>query len=246
MYSTITFYNIFDYRFEHYSEKNNSTMKILIKLPSRSRPKRLIEIVKNYIYMAENPSSIDIMINLDSDDPTVTPELCSTLKSIHSTTDIHIGTSHGKISAVNRDMELAKDYDILLLASDDMFPIVKGYDDIIRNDMQEHYPDTDGVLWYNDGNQGKKLNTLCILGRTYYKRFNYIYHPSYKSLYCDNEFTEVANKLNKQTYFDNVIIKHNHPGTFQGVENDELYETNQKYAYEDRDNYYKRRSQNFS
>ena len=26
-----------------------------------------------------------------------------------------------------------------------------------------HYPDTDGVLWFNDGYKGNKLNTLCIL-----------------------------------------------------------------------------------
>ena len=54
MYSTIEFYNTFHDTFEHYSEKirehysekTNSNMKILIKLPSRSRPNQLIKVVK--------------------------------------------------------------------------------------------------------------------------------------------------------------------------------------------------------
>jgi hypothetical protein len=77
--------------------------------------------------------------------------------------------------------------------------------------MTEHYPDTDGVLWFNDGYQGNRLNTLCILGKKYYDRFNYIYHPDYISVWCDNEFMDVANLLGKQIYFDDIIIRHEHP-----------------------------------
>ena len=66
--------------------------------------------------------------------------------------------------------------------------------------MTELYPNTDGVLWFNDGNQGNRLNTLCILGKKYYERFNYIYHPDYTSLWADNEFMDVANLLNKQIF----------------------------------------------
>jgi hypothetical protein len=76
--------------------------------------------------------------------------------------------------------------------------------------MTEVYPDTDGVLWFYDGWR-KDLNTLCILGRKYYDRFNYVYHPEYKSFWSDAEFTEVASKLNKQVFIDNIIIRHLHP-----------------------------------
>jgi hypothetical protein len=59
------------------------------------------------------------------------------------------------------------------------------------------------------------FNTLCILGKKYYDRFGYIYHPSYKSFWCDNEFTDVANELGKQTFIDKVIIRHVHPDWIQ-------------------------------
>jgi hypothetical protein len=132
--------------------------------------------------------------------------------SNYKNTEVVIGLSKSKIDAVNRDLNnYKKHWDIVLLASDDMVPQIKGYDDIIRDNMMFNYPDTDGILFFNDGFQGNKLNTLCILGNRYYQRFNYIYHPDYKSCWSDNEFMVVGNILKKQSYINQVIIKHEHP-----------------------------------
>ena len=141
-------------------------------------------------------------------------------------------------------MENETDWDIVLLASDDMIPKIKGYDTIIINKMMETYPDTDGVLWFNDGHQGNKLNTLCILGKKYYERFNYIYHPDYKSLWSDNEFMDVANLLKKQTYFSELIIKHEHPDVGYG-NRDNIHVNNSKNDIIDKNLYLKRKSINF-
>jgi len=217
---------------------------LLIKFPSKSRPSKLLYAYEKYISLAKNPQKIKTIISLDSDDPSVTPELCEKLQKIHSETQICIGEPMGKIGAVNRDMEYAGEYNILLLASDDMIPEYHGYDELIREKMLVHFPDTDGVLWFNDGFQKHNLNTLCILGRKYYQRIGYIYHPAYKSLWCDNEFTEVAQKLNKQVYFDLVIIRHIHP-IISGKGNDKLYQENEKYFNEDKDTFFNRRLNNF-
>jgi hypothetical protein len=217
---------------------------LLIKFPSRSRPSKLLYAYEKYISLAKDPQQIKSIITLDSDDTTVTSELIDKLKQIHPNTIVCIGEPLGKIGAVNRDMEYAADYDILLLASDDMIPEYRGYDDLLREKMTEHFPDTDGVLWFNDGFQKKNLNTLCILGKTYYERFGYIYHPSYKSLWCDNEFTEVAQRLNKQIYFDKVIIRHVHP-IITGTVSDNLYQVNEKYFKQDKENFFIRRLNNF-
>ena len=50
-----------------------------------------------------------------------------------------------KIEAVNADLE-SVDFDIVLLASDDMIPQLKGYDTTIKKNMKDHFPDTDGVF----------------------------------------------------------------------------------------------------
>jgi len=100
-------------------------------------------------------------------------------------------------------------------------------------------PNLDHVLWFNDGFQGNNLNTLCILGREYYNRFGYIYHPAYVSLFCDNEFTMVAQKLRRQTYIDRVIIRHAHPIIIK-TDYDSLYAHNETFFAKDRDTFISR------
>jgi hypothetical protein len=100
------------------------------------------------------------------------------------------------------------------------------------------------VLWYNDGYVGQKLNTMCIMGRKYFDRFAYIYHPDYISLFCDNEFMDVSMILNKVKYSEDVLFKHEHPANGVGAM-DKLYNMNEKYYKIDQITYEKRKQQNF-
>jgi hypothetical protein len=186
-------------------------MKLLIKFPTRNRKNKFFKVLREYQNLCEDLNNTYFLITLDNDDESMNPSDVEDIFKTFKNVKVIYGTSNSKIHAVNRDIELVNDWDIVLLASDDMTPKVKGYDNIIRNKMKEFYSDTDGILWFNDGFQGEKLNTLCILGKKYYKRFNYIYHPDYKSCWSDNEFMEVGKILKKQTYIDFVIIKHEHP-----------------------------------
>jgi len=153
------------------------------------------------------------------------------------------GNSKSKIEAVNYPVPESIEWDILLLASDDMIPQVQGYDDIIREEMVRLYPDMDGVLFHYDGYQDKNVNTLSILGKKYFTRFNYIYNPVYLTWWSDTEFTEVAWMLNRQTYFEQVIIRHEHPDNGVG-KYDSLYKKN-AIAGIDNPIYHKRLERNF-
>jgi hypothetical protein len=186
-------------------------MKLLVKFPTRNRKNKFFKVLRQYQNLCENLDNTYFLITLDNDDESMNPSDVEDIFNTFKNVKVIYGTSNSKIHAVNRDIELVNDWDIVLLASDDMTPKVKGYDNIIRNKMKEFYSDTDGILWFNDGFQGEKLNTLCVLGKKYYERFNYIYHPDYKSCWSDNEFMEVGKILKKQTYIDSVIIKHEHP-----------------------------------
>ena len=186
-------------------------MKLLIKFPTRNRKSKFFTVLEQYQNLCEDIENTFFLITLDNDDEEMnSPEVTDIFSTFKNVKYVY-GDSTSKIHAINRDLETENEWDIVLLASDDMTPKVKGYDNIIRNKMKEHYPDTDGILWFNDGHQGTTLNTLCILGKKYYKRFNYIYYPEYKSMWSDNEFMLVGNILEKQTYFDEVIIEHEHP-----------------------------------
>ena len=217
-------------------------MKLLIKFPTRNRKDKFFEVLDLYYQFTENLDKLEFLITLDSDDSSMnTPEVITKLETYKNLKFVY-GTSNNKIHAVNRDIEDG-DWDIILLASDDMIPKEKGYDEHIRFNMLITYPDTDGVLWYNDGNR-KDLNTLCILGKKYYKRFNYIYHPDYKSLWADNEFMTVGNILKKQTFIDKVIIHHQHPDWGYGGR-DDIHQLNVSHDNEDRNTFVKRQKINF-
>lgn len=218
-------------------------MKILIKFPTKNRKDKFFTVLDQYYNLSENIDDIEFLITIDSDDTNMNNnETLDKLKT-YKNLKYDLGFSKNKIDAVNRGI-INDNYDIILVASDDMIPKVKGYDNIIRLKMQELYPDTDGVLWFNDGNQGNRLNTLCILGKKYYQRFNYIYHPDYTSLWADNEFMDVANLLNKQTYFNDIIIRHEHPDVGFG-QRDFVHFDNIKFDYIDKGIYIKRKNINF-
>ena len=177
---------------------------ILFKLATRSRPEKARASINNII---ENCTSdnFTILVSADFDDDSM-----KNFSYVHSNVTIVYGISKSKIDAINRDMDIAPKFDILINTSDDMVFQVKGFDNIIRQDFTDNF---DQFIHYSDGNQKENISTMSIMGVDYYKRFNYIYHPDYKSLWCDAEATDVAVMLGKYRYMgDNkILFKHLHP-----------------------------------
>ena len=217
----------------------SSYMRILIKYPTKYRTEKALSVLSKYISFANRPEQIHIVVSIDTDDEETISNIYR-FETIHSSVSVCIGEPAGKIAAINRDIPDPSTFDILLLASDDMIPEVQGYDEIIRTQMARFFPDTDGVLFFNDGFKQNRLNTLVICGSAYYRRFGYIYYPGYKSLFCDNEFMTVANRLRRQIYFPDVIIRHQHPDTNRGIPSDPLYVQNQTYWNTDQALFYAR------
>lgn len=209
-------------------------MHILVKIPSRGRPDKLLALARQLKETAEDNSKVHYLFTLDKDDATLTPFVLEQLASIG---EVVLGMSKSKIDACNRDMlvdsKRAREFDILCLLSDDMFPCTVHWDAILRQLMTAFYPDLDGVLFFNDGYQKRRVNTISIMGKAYYDRFGYIYHPDYRSFFCDEEFTVVADQLLKQTYFEQPLFWHLHWMNIGGAE-DETYKQNNPYFEEDK------------
>jgi hypothetical protein len=127
--------------------------------------------------------------------------------------------------------------------SDDMMFTVKDFNHVIERAFMLN-DDTDMCLHLPDGNQNDVIITLAILGRKYYGRFNYIYHPDYKSLWCDNEMTDVAKMLGKYMYIPVHVYRHMHPAWGLSA-NDAQYIHTESFFREDENVYRKRKSCNF-
>jgi len=213
-----------------------SAPRILVKLPTRGRPKQCEDVVR---LMREKSDGTHLyVVSVDKGDTyPVFPAWPEVL--------VVPGMSTSKIHAVNRDInECEFPWDILVVASDDMWPVAQGWDTIIRNDMAKHFPDLDGMLWYPDGYQ-KRIITMPILGAKYYRRFGFVYHPSYKSTHCDNEQTEVAQAHGKVVFIDRQLFDHRHPGNGVRVPKDETYRKCDKDWKDDETNCKQRRLAGF-
>lgn len=221
-----------------------NNQKILVKFPTKSRAVQFLKTLEGWINKASDNSNIHYLISIDIDDKTMTNDVVEKAKSLAPNITVIKGLSANKIQACNRDIEEVKNWDIVILISDDMFCEAKGWDDIIRRDMAAKYPDTDGALWYYDGYQDR-ICTMSILGHKYYERLGYIYHPSYSSLFCDNEHTIVAGKLVGMKMKAVVIAKHQHPLWGGKCAMDELYKYNEGLHSIDKANYEKRLAINF-
>lgn len=211
-------------------------MKILFKITTRSRPANAIRAVHSILSNVDS-NNFEILISVDEDDyPTI--EKLNVLAP-HSQIRIIKGVSKNKVDAINRDMDKAGDWDILVNVSDDQVFTEKGFDTVIR----ESFITLDECLHFPDGNT-KELITMAIMGRKYYERFNYIYHPEYVSLWCDNEMMEVAKKLSCYRFVNQNIFLHLHPA-FGKAPNDLQYMNTESYYRIDEQTFLKRKANNF-
>lgn len=220
-------------------------MRILLKCPTRSRPQKVLDCLRRYVSLAAHPEQIGIAVSCDEDDASMrAPTDLEKVLAKCEWSRIFYGPNTSKIQACNANMgEIDYPWDIVVLVSDDMIPQIRGYDDVLRNHMRASFPDTDGILWFNDGCQGDKLNTLTILGRSMYIRLGHLYEPDYTSLFCDTEFTDRCrgDLASKCFYSPFVLIRHEHPGTGYTQAMDALYAKNQTYWNRDMYTYIRRK-----
>jgi len=221
--------------------------KMLFKYASRSRNYKFFSGLENIIQNLSDLNNFCILISLDVDDitmnnPDTIKKLTEYVQKYPQRIIIKYGYSKSKIDAINRDVNEVKekfDFDILVNFSDDMEFIKHSFDEVIRDKFYVHYQNLDGNIYFNDGFTGDRISTMSIIGRKYYDRFNYIYHPSYFSLWCDNEYTELAKMNQKLMYFNENIYRHNHPANVGGFMDEQLIKTG-SFSEADRNNYEKR------
>lgn len=195
-------------------------MNVLVKFPTRSRPGKFTEIYTAACKLLSGEHDVRWLVAIDDDDESMQSHPMRT--NPPAGVEFISGPRTSKIGACNVGLPGRWNWDVLVLISDDMIPIVKNWDAIICADLVHSFYDLDGALWYNDGFVGEKLDTLPIMGRPYYDRFGYVYEPGYISTWCDNEFTDVGVLLGRLPYCPTCLFRHEHPANTGGTQ-DSLY-----------------------
>ena len=218
-------------------------MKILYKYTSKSRSNNFFRGLDTIVRKSKS-KEYEVLGTFDLDDGSMNNEDVIDRLRPYENLKYFFGHSENKIDAINRDMDLVDDWDILVNMSDDMIFTVDGFDDTIRR----AFDCGDRFIHFNDGNQRDNVCTMSIMGRAYYDRFKYIYHPSYESLWCDCEATEVAKLLGRYKYMGHseVIFRHLHPSF--GLSNyDEQYRKTEgmEVRSKDHETFLSRKDKNF-
>ncbi|HDY87147.1 MAG TPA: hypothetical protein ENH82_03405 [bacterium] len=221
--------------------------KILIQFPTRERPNKFLTVARKYIDFLSDKENWIMNVSCDIDDLTMNnPLMIDKVYDLAPEGKIFLNFNENgnKHIACNADIS-SFEFDICLLASDDMIPKEPGYDDTIRHYFGLYFPYFDGVVHFNDGHQGERLNTCPIVGRKYLERSGIIYEESYIGLWADREFDAISRILGKWQYINQVIIRHEHYSLKEGVERDDLYLKNDSFEPQDRANFQLRQARNF-
>jgi hypothetical protein len=149
--------------------------------------------------------------------------------------------SHSKIEACNVVPDVP--FDVLVSLSDDMVCVKQDWDDLIAQEMLTRFPNLDGLLVQHDGHRDD-ICTLPIMGVNLYRKLGHVYHPAYRSLFADNELTEVAEQLNRCARVGQHWFRHDHP-CWTG-QSDALYELNDKFYKQDEATFNARKAMGFN
>lgn len=201
-------------------------MKLLIKYTTRSRRSNFL---RGYDSIIKNVTSQDyhVLISVDKDDACMFP-----LPVLQGNHTFVVGESKNKINAINRDVnEFDYDWDILVNMSDDMVFTQAGFDNIIRGAFGANL---DQVLHFPDQHQGQNCMTMSILGRDYYNRDKFIYHPEFESLWVDIVAQEEAQIRGCYKFVNQNIFLHLHP-SFNDCPPDEQYRKTEEWGVRTRD-----------
>jgi hypothetical protein len=187
-------------------------MKILYKFPSRSRPHKFFAALDNIHSLAQH-DDFEILASLDIDDSTMASfGIMEKLKD-YPKVRYYWGHSKSKIEAINRDMDVAGEFDILLVHSDDMEFIVPGFDlEIIKA-----FENFEGLVHFPDQVAKAKLITYPMMHRKYFERDGWIYHPDFKSVYADNFQQDLAKRRGMYKFVNLPILMHKHSMWGYGV-----------------------------
>lgn len=212
----------------------SAPLHILFLYPTRGRRQRFLDGLQSIYDNIADRENFTVQVVCDTDDP----EMAGFAD--HGNVRFDYGVSLSKVDACNRKPMV--EFDVLILMQDDLRFTLYGFDEIIREEFADKL---DMLLHLPDQDAGSDLATIYIAGRVYYERFNYVYHPSYSSLFCDQEVHDVSAALGCYKYSNIRMFDHMN-SAYGWLPKDAMFEAQQEIGWTlDQENYNQRKAINF-
>ncbi|MBK7362944.1 MAG: hypothetical protein IPJ01_11670 [Micavibrio sp.] len=188
--------------------------QILFKLATRGNPDGFIRLIYGITEKLADKENYKILVSADRDDESMyNAKVLNTVKRFIDSGKVVMcyDYSKSKIDAINRDMELMTNWDILVNLSDNMPVPEFRFDEKIKEKYLSEYPNLNGKITYDIDNSyaiviGKKLydSQECILKAIDENKIN---HNLIVNYYTDKN-NERTNELNyciiKNIYNENL------------------------------------------
>ena len=227
-------------------------MNILVKWPTRGNSAGLKERITHWVSRQSGRHDVRYLLGIDVDDLDSSQAAVDIPFQMKADVAIDVSPSNGKIAACNSGITFPQEnipqwspvwaWDVVILASDDFAPEVYGWDEMVARAFAWHLPALDGLIHFPDGfSAHDRFVTIPVLGVNLWRRWGYIYHPSYRSLWCDREQSEVACTLHKSVYIDLPVFQHRWRGAAHHAATDATLAYNQSYFEQDRQMYERRK-----
>lgn len=176
--------------------------RLLLTCPSRSRPDRIVDMIRSF-YDTKSEGT-DLFIVLDDDDP----RLSEYIKVLHGYKyEIRkrdfVAQIHNYIAAVNPC------YKYYMPINDDIIFRTKGWDELLIETIEEKGNGW-GISYGNDmcGNVNFQLPTFGCISGNIVKTLGYLYPLELNALFGDTYLLDLGRAIGKLFYNENVIIEH--------------------------------------
>lgn len=185
--------------------------------PSRSRPKKSRATIKKWIDNAQT-MDFEVIVSCDYDDPDT-----AAYDGNYNFPNTRQIWMHNKsaVQAINNAAKISTGNILIVVSDDTDCPMY--WDKILRDAIAGH---EDFVMKVHDGLQ-KRIITMPIMDRIYYKRDNFIYDPDFRHSWADTYLTELAHFRKRVINRLDINFKHLHPDVTH-EEKDDLYLRNDK------------------
>jgi len=192
--------------------------RILIVMPTRGRPGRLVEAVASIFNNSSGKA--DILICYDDDDVTrMDPYPIPVVLQPYFHVMTVVGPRRSFVEWVNIGvMAHVNDYDWVAWGADDVVFKTPEWDQLV---LGVKVPGA--VAYGRDGIHNRNWPTHPFVDAVIPRALGYLIHPALKHYYADNWLADVSQHLNSAVYLEELFTEHNHP-TMAKCKTDQTYD----------------------
>lgn len=185
----------------------SSNARLLIVIPTSGHPTEFFATLDAYYKNLSKEVPYRFLVACDLNDASMnTQEVKTRLGEYPHLTVIYSKQLSKPDTYNNAVSKFSGQFDILLAANETLEPVEHGYDKKIVAAMNKNFADYDGVINFH-AEPNLPINTTPVIGKAFYQRLGYVYHPDYQADYFDQELTQVSRILGKEADIQEGLLK---------------------------------------